>query len=281
MKVYILTDSEGQACVTRERDPETIYGTWQGEYIRKRATEETSVAVEAAREAGATEIVVQDGGFIRGLSPGGLVLHYDDLPRGIRIALGGVPIWKVLDSTFDAAILLGHHAMAGVENAVMAHTFSSAEIENMWLNGNQIGEIGVEALQIGAYGIPVVMVSADEAGCQEAQEWLGDVETASTKLGYGMHWALSLHPQDANYLIREKTKAALNRIGDFKPFTMPPPFELRTDCFTEEQAERRAKVKGAELVSPRSVVVRTDNPNDFTGQMTAAAKWSQLGAPTH
>lgn len=280
MKVYILTDSEGQACVTREKDPDTVYGPWQGEYIRKRATEETSAAVEAAREAGATEILVQDGGFIRGVSPGGLVLHYDDLPRGIRIALGGVPIWRVVDSTFDAAILLGHHAMAGVEDAVMAHTFSSAEIENMWLNGSRIGEIAVEALQLGVSGVPVVMVSADEAGCREAQEWLGDVEIAPTKVGLGTHQAVSLHPKDADDLIGEKTKAALGRIGDFTPFTMDPPFELRTDCFTPEQAERRANIKGGEFVSPRSVVIRTETPIDFTGQMTAAAKWSTLGAPT-
>ena len=61
--------------------------------------------------------------------------------------------------------------MAGVGDGVMAHTFSSAEIENMWLNGKRIGEIAIEALQIGIFGVPVVMVSADEAGCREAREW--------------------------------------------------------------------------------------------------------------
>ena len=60
MKVYILTDSEGQACVTRERDARTVYGPWQGEYIRRRATEETAAAIEGAREAGATGILVHD-----------------------------------------------------------------------------------------------------------------------------------------------------------------------------------------------------------------------------
>jgi len=279
MKIYIGTDSEGQACVTRERDPETVYGPWQGEYIRKRATEETTAAVEAAREAGATDILVQDLGFIRGVSPGGLVLHYDDLPRGIHIALGGAHLHQVIDSTFDAVILLGHHAMAGTENAVMAHTFSSAEIENMWLNGDRIGEIGIEALQFGVFDVPVVMVSADEAGCREAQEWLGDVEVAPTKRGLGNHQAISLHPKDADDLIREKTIAALGRLGDFKPFKMNPPFELRIDCYTQDQAERRAGSPGSNLDGPKSVLIRTDSPTEFTPQMTAAAKWSWLGVP--
>ena len=277
MKVYILTDSEGQAAVTRERDPENVYGPWQAEYIRQRATAETTAAVEAAREAGATDILVHDCGFIRGVSPGGLVLHYDELPRGIRIAQGGVPLHLVIDSSFDAVIMLGHHAMAGVEDGVMAHTFSSAEVENMWLNGRRIGEIAVEALIFGTFGVPVVMVAGDEAGCREAREWLGDVEVAPVKKGLGTHWAISLHPADADELIRERTRAALGRLSDFAPFKMDPPFELRTDCFTEAQAQQRAAVEGSELVGPKSVLIRTDTPLDFSRQMTAAATWSWLG----
>ena len=34
MKVYIGTDSEGEACITREKDPRTVYGTWQADEIR-------------------------------------------------------------------------------------------------------------------------------------------------------------------------------------------------------------------------------------------------------
>lgn len=263
MKVYLGMDSEGSACVVREKDPKTVYGIWQAEYIRQRATEEASAAVAGARAAGATDILVHDIGFIRGASPVGLVLNYDDLPRGIRIALGGAPIKRVIDSSFDAAILLGHHAMAGVEDGVMAHTFSSAEIENMWLNGRRIGEIAIEALQIGVFGVPVVMVSADEAGCREAREWLGNVEVAPTKTGIATHWAISLHPDDACELIRAKTMTALQRLNDFKPFTLEPPFELRVDCYTEEQAQRRAEKKGGVLIGNGSFVIHTDTPLDF------------------
>ena len=263
MKVYIGVDSEGSACVVRERDPETVYGTFQAEYIRKRATEEATAAVEGVRQAGATEILVHDIGFIRGWTPVGLVLHYDSLPRGIHIGLGGAPIKQVIDSSFDAAILLGHHAMAGVEDGVMAHTFSSAAIQGMWLNDRPIGEIGIEALQIGAFGVPVVMVSADEAGCREAKEWLDDVEVAPTKRGLATHWAVSLHPADACDLIREKAEAALGRLDDFNPLRMAPPFELRIECFTEEQAEAWAAKKGGTVTGERELVVHADDPLDL------------------
>ncbi len=198
------------------------------------------------------------------LRRGGLVLHYDDLPRGVRIALGGIEVKRVVDSSFDAAILLGHHAMAGVEDGVLAHTFSSISIKDMWLNGRRIGEIGIESLQIGTYGVPVVLVSADEAGCREAIEWLGDVEVAATKRGLGTHQAISLHPADACDLIRTKTKLALQRLSDFKPFTMDGPLELKVDCPNEETARHRAERIGAEFVPPSSYIKRTNTPLDLT-----------------
>jgi len=265
VKVYIAVDSEGEACVTREQDPDTVYGTWQAEYIRTRATAEASAAVVGAREAGADDILVHDCGFIRGASPVGLVLHYDDLPRGIHIALGGAPIQRLCDETYDAAVLLGHHAMAGVDDGVMAHTFSSLAIECMRLNGRPVGEIGMEALVFGACGVPVVMVSADEAGCREAQEWLGPVEVAPTKQGLARHWAISLHPEDACELIRGRTRAALGRLGEFEPFLPPPPYEVQVDCFTEELARTRFDKLGpvAEMIGPRTYAVRADSPVDL------------------
>lgn len=263
MKVYIAVDSEGSACIVGQATEGVGYGTWEAEYTRTRATQEAAAAVEGVRKAGADEVLVHDAGFIRGHTPMGQVLHYDQLPRGIRIGLGGAPIKRVIDESFDAAILLGHHAMAGTEGGVMAHTFSSVTIQRMVLNGREIGEIGVEALQIGHFGVPVVMVSADEAGCREAREWLGDVEVAPTKRGLDMHQAISLQPEDACDLIREKARTALQRVGDFAPLTLDPPYECRTDCFTEEQARARAKVKGGEFVAPRSYVVRSDSPLDF------------------
>ena len=173
MKLYICVDSEGQGAITREKDPVSVYGPWQAEYNRRRATDETTACVEAARDAGADEIIVHDCGFIRGVTPGGLTLHYDQLPRGIKIVMGGASLLSVIDETFDGIILLGHHAMAGTPNGVMAHTFSSAEIADMRLNERSIGEIAMEALQFGSVGVPVIMVSGDDKACNEAVEWLG------------------------------------------------------------------------------------------------------------
>jgi len=177
--------------------------------------------------------------------------------------VGPTPIRDIVDDSFDAAILLGIHAMAGVQDGVLAHTFSSVGIENMWLQGRRIGEIGILALVLGAYDIPVVMVSADEAGCREAEEWLGPIETTPTKKGLSTHAAVSLHPEDACELIRQKTKAALGRLQDFKPLKLEPPYELRTDGYTEEYARSRAEKKNGKMVGPKSFVVTADDPREL------------------
>ncbi len=145
----------------------------------------------------------------------------------------------------------------------MAHTFSSVTIERMSLNGKPIGEIGLEALQLGVFDIPVVMVSADEAGCREAKEWLGNIELAAVKKGLSTHRAISLHPEDACELIRSKAKLALQRLKEFAPLKMEGPFKLQVDCFTEQQAQARAQKVSGQLIGSKSYIVQSRNPLDL------------------
>ena len=88
-----------------------------------------------------------------------------------------------------------------------------------------------------------------------------------------------MHPKDADDLIREKTVAAIERLGEFKPLVIPPPYVLEVECFTEEIAAHRATLPFTERTGPRTVVLRTVNVLDFTHQMTAAGTWSNLETP--
>lgn len=262
MKIYILVDTEGEACVVGHGPGGAETGPWQFEYVRERATAEAAAAVAGAREGGATEIVVHDCGFLRNHAPAGLNLHYDRLPRGVRIALGVAPIREVCDPSFDAAFLIGHHARFGVADGVMAHSYSMASLNGLTLNGRAVGEIGIEALQIGSFGVPVVLVSADEAGCREARDWLGDIELAATKRGLNYHGAISLHPADACDLIHQCAARAVQRTraGAFQPLGIDPPYELRIETRTEAAAEHRVKRHQGERVGPCAVLKRTSDP---------------------
>jgi len=59
--------------------------------------------------------------------------------------------------------LLGYHEKALTPGAVLAHSYSSLTIQGMWLNGREVGEIGMDASIAAEHGVPVVMVS----GCDK------------------------------------------------------------------------------------------------------------------
>jgi len=108
LKVYISADMEGVAGVVGREQLEP-----QGfEYSQFRTfiTAEVNAAVEAARDEGATEIVISDShGY-------GLNLLLDALPQDIQL-VGSWPrplgMMEGIDDSFCAAIFIGYHASVG------------------------------------------------------------------------------------------------------------------------------------------------------------------------
>ncbi len=258
MKVYIAADFEGGACIVG-RVGKTLTESNQYEFAKHIITEEINAAAEAAFASGAKEIIVEDG------HSSGLNLPYEDLHPDVRIVLGSPkrPRFPGLDESFNAVFLIAYHPMAGVERGVLSHSYSSVNIQHMWLNGQEIGEIGFDAACAGARGVPVVLVSSCKVGCEEAKRTLGDVEVAPVKEGLSRNAAISLHPQKARELIASKAKAALGRLGDFKPYIVKPPYEVKREYKLESSADSAAKAKDAERVGPRTIIRRSDSLFDL------------------
>ena len=101
----------------------------------------------------------------------GMNIEPDDLPQSVSYICGKPPYridWAGgLDRTFDGVILLGYHAKAESKPAILPHTYED-DILSLTLNGIAIGEIGMEAAVAGDFGVPVVLVTGDSAGIQEA-----------------------------------------------------------------------------------------------------------------
>jgi D-aminopeptidase len=107
------------------------------------------------------------------------------------------------------------------------HTMSSADWQEVRLNGRSVGEIGLDALVFGCFGVPVVLVSGDDKVCAEARELFGAIETAVVKQGLARHLAITLSPQRSRELVREAARRATEKVGKIKPFTLPGPYEAR------------------------------------------------------
>jgi len=221
LKVHISVDMEGVAgTVTADQ-----LGPAGFEYGRFREfmTREALAAVEAAKAGGATEIVVADA------HGNGENLLIEQFPADVRIIrswprkLGMV---AGIDQAIDAAIFIGYHAGTNNPAGVRAHTFSSANLARVAVNGTNVTEGSWNAAIAGQFNVPVVMMSGDDAAIAEVRKSIGNVEAAETKRTLGFHSANTLTPQASYDLIRERVTAAFRRIGDFKPYKIPGPVTI-------------------------------------------------------
>jgi D-amino peptidase len=221
MKIYISADMEGVVgAVTGEQ-----LGPSGFEYERFRdfMTAEVNAAIDAAREAGATEILISDS------HGNGQNILLEKLPDDVMVVRSWprpLMMMEGIDETFDGAIFLGYHASTTNTSGVRAHTMSSANLTAVRLNGIAMPEAGLNAAIAGHFGVPVIMISGDDAIVEEAQSLLGDVEGAVVKWALSFHSARTLMPEAAYEVIHEKVKAAIGRIGDFEPYRLEPPIEL-------------------------------------------------------
>lgn len=244
MKIYISADMEGVVgAVSGEQ-----LGPSGFEYQRFREfmTQEVNAAVDAAFEAGATEVTVSDS---HGNAQNLLI---EKLPKNVFVVRGfprPLMMMQGLDETFDGAIFLGYHSSTTNPSGVRAHTFSSARLADVRLNNVSMSEGSFNAAIAGHFNVPVIMVSGDDAAVKELGSVVGEVEGAVVKWNYGFHSAKTMMPDAAYALIREKVKTALGRIKDFKPYKPKTPVQLDV---------RFKNYRPSEVLSYLSIVERTD-----------------------
>ena len=164
MKIYITTDLEG-VCGVYRFDQTREYGTPENIEARHLLMGEVNAAVAGAFDGGAIRVVVRDG------HNGAKSFFPEELDERAEMVMGIFsPRDLVMRQGFDAAILLGYHAMSNTERGILCHTQSSKTWDNYWINGELAGEIRQSAITLGACNVPVVMVTGDDKTVKEARE---------------------------------------------------------------------------------------------------------------
>jgi D-amino peptidase len=223
LKVFISVDMEGISGVV-DRDQTSATGQ-DYERFRKLMTAEANAAIDGARDAGATHIVVNDShGSHRNLLIEELHAPADLISNSIK----PMGMMAGLDDSYDAAIFIGYHAKASSAEGVLAHTGNGSTIADVRVNGRSVGEGGINIHAAGALGVPVVLVSGDQAAIAEVRELVPNIEGVQVKEAIGTAAARSLRPEEAARLIREGTARAIRRRGEIKPVpaSLPARFEV-------------------------------------------------------
>jgi D-amino peptidase len=221
LRVYISADMEG---ITGVVSPEQL-GPTGFEYQRAREwlTGEVLAAIQGARDAGATEIVVSDS------HGNGQNLLIDRLPEDVTIIRSWprpLMMMEGIDSTFDAAVFIGYHSATTNLRGVRAHTISSARFTAVHLNGTAMPEAGINAAIAGHFGVPIVAISGDDAAVAEAQALIGPMEGAVVKRALSFHSAATLTPEAGQRLIRERVRAGIQNRARIRPWALRGPINL-------------------------------------------------------
>ena len=222
-KIFISVDLEGIGGVGTPAMTSSSgkdYGT-----ARRLATEEVNAVVAAlfAARPGAEILVNDSHGDHQN------VLHTELDPRVTYIQGSIKPLGMVqgLDGSFDGAIFLGYHAMAGDPDGFLAHT-GSGSVKGLWLNDVEVGEGGMNAAFAGSHGVPVILVAGDSAATAELDALL-DTETVTTKSAETPSSARLVHPERVRAMLATGVERALARLdrGGFRPFHPGDPVRVR------------------------------------------------------
>jgi D-amino peptidase len=255
VKVYLMTDLEGVAGVWKweERDDQSSENFEYRMRARRLLTAEVNAAVCGFFDGGATEVIVNDG------HGAGYTIDVERLDERVTIVHGRErPFWLPgLDETCAATALVGAHAKACTPRGNLCHSMNRT-IRNYSFNGISHGEIGMQAMIAGHYGVPMVFLSGDLHACKEVEGFIPGIVTAAVKEGLSELAAAALSPKRACALIHEKAKASMAQVGHVKPYTIPGPLVFRDERKEPAFDPERPPAVGKVIDSRTREIVATD-----------------------
>ena len=232
-RLYISADIEGVAGVVNKEHMSPAGFEYQ--QAREWYTAEVTAACNAAFENGIDEIVISDS------HGNGQSLLIDKLPDNVQV----IRSWPrplcmmegIQEGPYVAAMLIGYHAGASDLRGTLRHTLHGGAITEVRLNGQVASETVISAATAAHFGVPVIMVSGDDAYIDHAQSVLPNVEGVITKWATSFTSVRTLMPRVAQQHVAERAVNALSRLNDFKAEKLPDDIVLEVVCLQRKAAE--------------------------------------------
>jgi D-amino peptidase len=134
----------------------------------------------------------------------------------------------------------------------------------------------VNALYLGGLGVPVGMISGDDALAAELGEWFPWAELVAVKRGISWQAADSIHPSRARDLIRQASQRAAERAArgdpELVPLKLEGPLRLRVAFQNPGQADIAATIPGFDRVGDRGIAFETDDAITLYRAFLSAAR---------
>lgn len=249
MKIYISCDMEGTAAVShwQQCDPSN---TTEYPYYRRLMSQEVRAAIDGARSAGATGVLINDShGPMRNVL-------WDELPDDVRMIYGNRKPYSMVQGIspeYACVFFTGYHGAAGDANAALEHTYTPNTIYTIRMNGERCSEATINAALAGYYGVPVTLITGDRTTIELAQAQMPWITGVIVKESIGKFAVDSISPEAARRAIRDGAREAMGKLSQAKPFVFQPPVTMEIDFVLSEQAETVELMPGFERTGGRTV----------------------------
>ena len=272
LKIFMHCDMEGSSGIfTREQ-------AWYWENgvrdevaaeARELFTADVNAASAAALAAGVSELIVCDthhggGNLIREKVLTDPRITY--LYRSVGMENGKRRWMPGMDQTVAGLMLPGHHAKAFTEKAFLPHTWSHEWVD-FTINGQSVGEIGIETCFAGHWDVPLIFVQSDEAGCYEARRQFPGVVTTAVKQGTG-ELCTGLDAESARKATARGVGEAIEKLraGTMRPYKPALPMTITLRMRTMDAAAKAAQRPGVLRLDDHTVEARV-------GKQADVVKW--------
>lgn len=270
MKLLIAADMEGITGVTRIEHTQSAHPEYQR--FRRLMTADVNAAIKGAAAAGVEDILVADG---HGSASNILIEELDPRAHLHSGAPSPFAMLQGIESGIDAVFFIGYHARMGTANAILDHTWSSANVSNIWLNGKLVGEVGLNSALCGHFGAPVILVSGDQSVSAEAQDFVPGIETAIVKIAVGRHSAKCLPLEATQVIIREAARRAVERFLAGiapQPVKISRPISIGLEFIYSDMADKAVLMPGVTRLDGRRIEIQAaDMPGAYCATRAAIA----------
>ncbi|HUC22795.1 MAG TPA: M55 family metallopeptidase [Streptosporangiaceae bacterium] len=249
--VLISADMEGATGAAVPED--VIPGSSGWAEARNCWTQDINTVVEALFASGADEVLVTDA------HAGGSGLETSKIdPRAgmIRGRPRRFGMMEGIDGRVHGTIFLGYHGTVGSQG-VLGHAFMPSGIHALRVNGQPAGEGTINAQLAGWFGVPVLLVSGDEAACEEACRYAPKAPRVPTKAALTRFTARQRPVSAVHRDLAETTGIALKMLADGALREPDPPgsaeLSAEIEFSTENCALAATAIPGVEQTGARSV----------------------------
>ncbi len=260
MLIFIAADMEGATGIVHHDQLMPEGKTYSA--ARKLLTNDINAAIEGCLRIDPTaEFIVGDGhGIMRNV-----VL--EELHERASLVIGpGSPMNKPLcqlegiSDNIDMAFMIGYHSKAGTPNGLLAHTYVGSTICRLRLNGQEIGEITMNAAIFGSYDIPVGLIVGNDDLENECAEISPSIEFVSTKKVLGSTAALCYSVAHTKKAIADGAERAIAKRlqGQLPSYNTASHYSLECDFYRREHTLRAQRIEGIDVINELTIKIKAD-----------------------